>query len=90
VPAFGRIVPSPGTAAKGSEAVYRRPAILSPQRDMEVVYFQLDDWERQMFDTIRDGHDLLFTGEPLNTQTYEEFLDADAISANISNLNIHP
>jgi hypothetical protein len=41
-----------------------------------------------MSDRIRNGHDLLLTGKPLNSQVYEEFLDADAISANISNVNI--
>jgi hypothetical protein len=58
------------------------------RRKMKVIGFELEDWEGKMFNRIRDEHDLLLTGEPFNTQVHEEFLDADAISANISNLNI--
>lgn len=55
---------------------------------MKVASFELEDWERQMFNKLSGEHDLLLTDERLNTQVQEDFLDVDAISANIGNLNI--
>jgi len=47
---------------------------------MKVIGFELEDWEREMFNRMRDEHDLLLTSEPLNTQVRQDFLDAEAIS----------
>lgn len=47
---------------------------------MKVIGFELEDWEREVFDMIRDEHDLLLMSEPLNRQVGQDLLDAEAIS----------
>lgn len=45
---------------------------------MKIVGFEIEEWEREMFNTIRNEHELLSRGNPLDTQVRKDFPNADA------------
>ncbi len=47
---------------------------------MKIVGFELENWERDIFQEIENGHELRLTGQPVNNKTAEEYRDADIIS----------
>lgn len=55
---------------------------------MKVIGFELEDWERALFNKLIGELDLLLIGETLNTRIPRGILGCQCNSANISNLNI--
>ncbi|MFP4104575.1 MAG: hydroxyacid dehydrogenase [Phycisphaerae bacterium] len=47
---------------------------------MKIVVFELEDWEKESFSGLQDGHDLELLSEPLTRKKASEHADADVIS----------
>ncbi|MFW5839505.1 MAG: hydroxyacid dehydrogenase [Planctomycetota bacterium] len=47
---------------------------------MKIGIFELEDWEREVLESLEDDHDVVLTDQPLNQETAEEHSDLEIIS----------
>jgi D-lactate dehydrogenase len=47
---------------------------------MNIAIFELEDWERQAFEQLGDGHDVQLLAEALSPQTVADHADAEVVS----------
>jgi D-lactate dehydrogenase len=47
---------------------------------MRIVVFEVEEWERDAFETLEENHDIDFTTEALTAETAEKHADAEIIS----------
>ena len=47
---------------------------------MKIAVFELEDWERETFRKLEEGHDVLMSGKSVQEETEGRFLEAKAIS----------
>ncbi|MFW5783893.1 MAG: hydroxyacid dehydrogenase, partial [Spirochaetota bacterium] len=47
---------------------------------MEIVVFEVEEWERECFKELSDGHHVTFVREPLTAANVDGYRDAEVIS----------
>ena len=47
---------------------------------MKIAVFDVEDWERESFETLREHHDLELFSEPLSPDNASQFAHVEAIS----------